>query len=678
MNSQFKQPGGLLRLSSSLGEHDLLLDGIEGSEGMSELFRFRLHMRSAGTSLPAAAVVGKNMTATLAVQGAATRYVSGIVTRFIQSGQDRDFATYEAELMPALWLLTLSRDRKIFPNRSVDTVIKEVLSGFGIVFESKLAGAYATREYCVQYDETAFDFISRLMEQAGIFYYFSFSSGGHSMVLADAPAHCVDCPGGATARFWPVTGMRNPVDAVTRFEYEHCITMRGATVSDYDFVTPDTSLEGSFAASGGTGASYEFATGHPSVDAARALARLRVEASQADAQVLRGDSFCHAFSAGTRFALSGHFVAALNSAFVLRRVHHHARGDVYTNAFEAFPAAVPFRPPLRTARPRAPGCETARVVGPANEEIWTDQHGRIKVHFPWDRDAVDDTRAPWIRVAQATAGKGVGALFLPRVGHEVVITYLNGDPDRPLVTGSVYNGNNATPAALPANQTQSILRTLSSKKGSAGNELRFEDLKDSEQLYLHAQKDMLVEVEDALTTTLKKGAELHTLEEGDRTVELKKGKEVHKVAGTRDLAVTGAETHANEAAFTHTVKEDYALTVKGNYALTVDGSLTITVKGAIKLVSEDAVGLKAGTTLTCEAGKELSNKAGTALTNKSGTELLNDAGTDLTCKAGKSLQQQAGMQIDSKAPIINSKADAKQSIEAGAMLTLKGAMAKVN
>ena len=678
MNDQFKQPGGLMRLTSSLGEHDLLLDTLEGSEGMSELFRFRLHMRSASTGLSAAAVVGKNMTVTMAAQAGPTRYVSGIVTRFIQSGQDRDFAVYEAELMPALWLLTLSRDRKIFPNCAVDAVIKEVLSNFGIVFESKLSGAYAKREYCVQYDETAFDFISRLMEQAGIFYFFTFSSGGHTMILADAPGHCADCPGGATARFWPVTGMRNPVDAVTRFEYEHAIAMKSATVSDYDFVTPDTSLEGSFAGMAGAGASYEFATGHVSVDAASALARLRVEASQTEAEVLRGESFCHAFTAGTRFTLSEHFVPALNTAFVLRRVRHAVRGDRYTNMFEAFPATVPFRPPLKTPRPRAAGCETARVVGPKDEEIWTDRHGRIKVHFPWDRDAVDDTRAPWIRVAQATAGKGVGALFLPRVGHEVVITYLNGDPDRPLVTGSVYNGNNATPAALPANQTQSILRTLSSKKGTAGNELRFEDLKDSEQLYLHAQKDMLVEIENALTTTLKKGAELHTLEEGDRTVELKKGKELHKVAGTRDVAVTGAETHANEAAFTHTVK--------GDYALTIDGSLTITVKGAIKLVSEDAIALKAGTTLaseagtdfTSKAGKTLSAEAGTALTNKSGTTMLSDAGTDFSCKAGKALRHEAGMQMDSKAPIINSKADAKQTIEAGAMLTLKGAMAKVN
>jgi type VI secretion system secreted protein VgrG len=641
MKDGFKQ-GGLLRVRCALGEDDLLLDSMEGSEGISELFSFTLHMRSHSTSLDASAIVGKPMTAVIA----GARYISGIVTRFVQSGQDRDFALYEAELAPMLWLLTLSRDRRIFPNQGVDAVIKAVLAQFGIAFESKLAASYASVDYCVQYDETAFDFISRLMADAGIFYFFTCADGAHTMVLADGVGQLGDCAGGDQVRFWPATGMQQPTDAVTRFAHEHRIVLQKATVNDYDFVTPDTTLEGSYSAAGGSGAVYEFGTGHPTVDAARALAQLRVEARQVAAQVLRGDSHCYPFAAGTRFTMTGHFVSALNAAFILRRVYHTVRGDLYANSFEAFPAAVPFRAPVTTARPRVVGCETARVVGPSGEEIWTDQHGRVKVHFPWDRDAVDDKRAPWIRVAQAAAGKGVGAWFLPRVGHEVVISYIQGDPDRPLITGSVYNGSNTTPAPLPANQTQSIIRTLSSKQGSAGNELRFEDKKDSEELYLHAQKDMLVEIEHALTTTLKKGAQMHTLEEGDRTVELKKGSDTHKVAGTRAVTVTGAETHANEAAFSHTVK--------GNYALTIDGDFTIVVKGAIKLTGDAAMTLKAGADLVCDAGGDLVGKAGKALTHK------------------------AAMKIDNQAPIINSKADATQTVEAGAMLTLKGATAKVN
>ena len=663
MKTDFVQPGGLLSVSSPLGDNDLLLDAMEGSEGISELFKFNLHMRSGSTSLAADSVVGKTMTVTMSVDGGSKRYISGMVSRFIHSGYDQDFANYQAELVPMLWLLTLSRDRKIYQAKSVADIIKAVLGDFSITFKDSLTQTYSPIDYVVQYDETAFDFISRLMEQAGIFYFFTHTSSAHTMVLGDASTNFAACTGAATARFFPRTGMNNAIDTVSRFAYENTIAVKKATVNDYDFINPSTSLEGTHSATSGSGEVYEFATGHLAVAAATALAKLRVEASQVNAEVLRGDSFCYPFSAGTKFTLADHFVTSLNASFVLRRVHHTARDDMYTNSFEAFPAATPFRPPVQTARPRAVGCETALVCGPSGEEIWTDQYGRIKVLFPWDRvGAKDDKSTIWIRVAQSVAGKGFGALFLPRVGQEVVITYLNGDPERPLVTGCVYNGENSTPATLPANQTQTIMRTWSSKQGAAGNELRFEDKKDSEQLYMHAQKDMLTEIENALTTTIKKGAEIHTLQEGDRTVDVQKGKEIHKVKGTRALTVTGDETHTNSAKFTHTVT--------GDYALTIDGKLNITVTGAINITSSAGVTQESGTTFEVTAG--------TALTAKSGTELLAQAGTNLTNKAGMKMLNQAGVQMDNKAPMINSKADATQTVEAGAMLTLKGALAKVN
>jgi type VI secretion system secreted protein VgrG len=663
MRTGFTQAGGLLTLSSPFGADDLLLDSMEGSEGLSELFKFNLHMRSGSTSLSAATIVGKSVTVTLAIEGGSTRHVTGMVSRFIQSGFDREFASYEAEVVPKLWLLTLSRDRKIYQAKSVVDIIEAVLGEFAITFDSKLTKTYAALDYCVQYDETAFDFICRLMEQAGIFYFFTFSSSAHTMVLADASSNFLACTGAASVRFFPRTGMTNAIDTVSRFAHESGIAIKKVTVNDYDFINPSTSLEGSYSATAGSGEAVEFATGHLAASAATALAKLRVEASQVASEVLRGDSFCYPFTAGSKFTLTEHFISALNASFVLRRVHHTARDDLYTNSFEAFPAAVPFRAPVQTARPRAVGCETALVVGPSGEEIWTDSHGRIKVEFPWDRDGVkDDKSSTWIRVSQSVAGKGFGALFLPRIGQEVVITYLNGDPERPLVTGCVYNGENATPVTLPANQTQTVLRTRSSKQGTAGNELRFEDKKDAEELYMHGQKDMLVEIENALTTTIKKGNEIRTLEEGDRTIELKKGKETHKVKGTRTLEVTGAETHTNTADFTQTVK--------GDYALTIDGKLTITVTGGISIKSSAAIAQESGTTFLLDAG--------TALTAKAGTELTSQAGTNLTNKAGLKMLNQAALQMDNKAPIINSKADATQTVEAGALLTLKGALAKVN
>lgn len=671
MRTGFKQAGGFLTVSTPFGTDDLLLDAMEGSEGLSELFKFNLHMRSGSTSLAAATIVGKAVTVTLEVEGASKRYINGICSRFVQSGFDQDFAVYEAEVVPKLWLLTLSRNRKIYQAKGVDAIVKEVLGDFGITFSSKLTKTYAALDYCVQYDETALEFISRLMERAGIFYFFTFTSSAHTLVLGDASSNFSDCSGAATVRFFPQTGMANAVDTVSRFAWERSLALKKASTDDYDFETPTTALLGTHSATAGEGDHYEFATGQATAADGTALAKLRVEASQAGADLLRGDSFAYPFSAGTKFTLKDHFVASLNASYVLRRVHHTARDDLYTNAFEAFPATVPFHPPLGGPRPRAAGCETALVVGPSGEEIWTDKHGRIKVQFAWDRDGKkDDKSSLWIRVAQSMAGKGFGSLFLPRVGQEVVVSYLNGDPDRPLVTGCVYNGTNTPPYTLPTNQTQSGILTRSSKQGTAGNELRFEDKKDAEEVFLHAQKDLKVEVEDAVTTTIKKGAETHTLDEGDRTVEVKKGKETHKVQGTRTVEVTGDETHTNKAGFKHTVT--------GDYALTIDGKLTITVTGDLVIKTSAAGTLQTGTTLLAKAGTELTNQAGTALTAKAGTELTNQAGTNLTNKAGMKLTNQGSMQIDNKAAIINSKADATHTVEAGALLTLKGALAKVN
>ncbi len=655
MRSGFTQAGRMVTVATPFGADDLLVDAVQGSEGLSELFDFTVSMRSGNPGLDPADIVGQEITLTLQAGSAPKRYVHGLCTRFVHSGFDRDFATYEAQVEPRLSLLRWSRDRRIYQAKSADAIVQAVLQEANIPFSAQLSGSYPALDYCVQYDESALEFISRLMEQAGIFYFFTFAAGGHTLVLADANSAFADCAGAASLRFLPVYGASRPLDAVTGFRRERQLALKQATADDYDFEKPSTSLAGSHSASGGAGGFYEFATGHASVSAGANRARLRVEASQVQAQILAGESFAYALAAGTCFGLQDHFVGALNTRYVLQRVRHQVNDEGYANVFEAFPASVPFRAALATPLPRASGCETARVVGPSGEEIWTDKYGRIKVQFPWDRQGQgDDQSSSWIRVAQSFAGNGFGALVLPRVGQEVVVSYLNGDPQRPLVTGCVYNGENATPVTLPDAQTQTVLRTRSSKQGQAGNELRLEDKKDAEAFYLHAQKDMTVEIENGLSTTLKKGGEVHVLEEGDRSLELKKGQETHTVKGARTVDVTGDESHTSRAAFRHTVS--------GDYELKVDGKLTITVGGAL--------------TLKTNADAQL--QSGTAWAIKSGTDLNLESGTNLTAKAGVKLQQQGGTEIALAAPMIGSKADATHNVEAGAVLTLKGAMVKVN
>jgi len=659
------EQAGLLRISSPLGENDLLMESLEGTEAISEPFLFHLFMRSASSDLDASKIVGKSATVTIALADGPKRYINGIVSRFVQTGGEETWASYRAELVPKLWLLSLSRDRKIYQGKTIAEIIKAVLGDAGIVFDDQLSGSYTALDYCVQYDESPLDFISRLMERAGIFYFFKFANGSHTMVLGDAAAAHPDCSDAATVRFFPETQALCAMDTIARFESEHSVTLKKVTVSDFNYDTPSTSLEGSESAEAGAGLGYEFPAGHEKASDAQALAKLRLQAAQVSAQTLRGQGYAYPFAAGAKFKLTDHFAAALNTTYVLRRVHHTSRDDLYSNAFEAFASTVPFRPPLRTAKPRAVGAETAKVVGSSGEEIWTDKLGRIKVQFPWDRDGQSDEKSSvWLRVAQPLAGKGFGALFLPRIGHEVVVSYLHGDPDRPLVTGSVYNGENDTPVSLPTNQTQSTIKTRSSKDGQAGNEIRFEDKKDSEQLYVHAQKDLVFEVEDAWTSTVKKGdhthtldegnlkttvtkgAHTHTVEEGDLSTKVNKGAETHHVQGTRKVDVVGDETHDNAGAYTHEVKGDYKLTIKGD--------LTIEVTGAVTIKSSDAVSVSSAAAMTLKGG------------------------SDLTAQAAKNLNLKGGAALEGKAPMVNVKADGMGTLEAGGILTLKGSMAKIN
>lgn len=671
MSSGYAQTNTFLKVTTPLGADVLVLDAMEGSEGISEMFKLTLHMRAMSSDLDATKVIGNAITVKLEIPDGPQRYFNGIATRFIQSGGEDGMAHYSAEVVPKLWLLTLSRNRAIWQTKTVPDIIKAVLGEFGITYEAKLTGTYTALDYCVQHDETSFEFISRLMETAGIFYFFTFKDGAHTMVLADATTAHVACTDASTVRFYPETGVEHMIDTIASFELENRLVTLKHSQGDYDPLKPSTALDASASGKLGKGEWLDWPGQHITVAAGNALAKLRVEASQLQAQELRGNGYVYPFTAGTKFTLTDHFRSSLNTSYVLRRVHHSARNDLYRNRFEAFLASVPFRPPRLTPRPRVAGSQTAIVVGPANEEIWTDKEGRVKVQFFWDRlGAKDDKSSCWVRVAQSAAGKGFGTLFMPRVGQEVVISYIDADPDRPLVTGSVYNGENATPVTLPANQTQSVIKTRSSPKGTAGNEIRLEDKKDAEELYLHAQKDMKVEIENALTTTVTKGAETHTLTEGDRTIDVKKGKETHTVKGTRALTVTGDETHDNEGKFTHTVK--------GNYTLKVTGDLLLDITGGITIQSGKTVLIDAATSLTAKAGTALTNQAGTALTNKAGTALTNQAGTALTNKASLGLVNEAGTTLDNKGAMITHKASAMQTVDGGGMLTLKGGLVKIN
>ncbi len=634
------QAGSLLSVTTPFGADVLLLEGFSGREAISEPFHFELRMRSTQVALAASSIVGQSATVTVQTPGGSARYFNGIVTRFAQVGADAAHGYYSAALAPRLWLARLGSDRAIYQNLSALDIVQQVLSSFGVTVKPSTTGTYAVREYCVQYDESPFDFISRLMEEEGIFYFFTFANGSHTMVLADGPSAHEPIAGVPQLWFSSDSISHSPSERVSAFELVTGLTERTHIVADYDYTAATISTATSSASGGVTnGTRYTFPGRYAQASDSTRTADLRLAAQQIGQQTGRGASACYALTAGSSFTLGGHANAAVNANYVVRAVEHSATNDQYSNEFVVFPSSVPFRPPLVTPRPVVPGNHTATVTGSSGEEIWTDAYGRIKVKFHWDRSSTaNENTSCWVRVAQTVAGNGWGHFFLPRVGQEVIVSYVDGDPDRPLVTGSVYNQSSTLPYAQPSMQTRSTIMSRSSKGGTAGNEIRIEDKTGSEELYLHAQKDMNVSIENALATTVIAGNETHTIQKGDRTVDVQTGKETHTVKGTRSLDVTGDETHTNHAKFTHDVTGDYTLKVSGNLTIDVSGSITF----------------KSGTSLTAQAGTSLSNQAGTTLENK--------AGTTLTIQ---------GLEVQSKA-------SATQTVDGGGMLTLKGGLVKLN
>ncbi|TKC87719.1 type VI secretion system tip protein VgrG [Trinickia terrae] len=626
------QAGCLLSISTPFGKDVLLLDGLGGREAISAPFHFDLRMRSSNLALDAQAIVGKSATVTLQVPSGPKRYIHGIVTRFAQIGADARHGFYTAELAPRLWLLGLGSDRAIYQNLSALDIIEQVLQKFGVAIELRVKGTYAVREYCVQYDESALQFISRLMEEEGIFYFFMFADGAHTMVLGDSTA--AHKPGKTDSHLWYSSDSvaHRQADRIEAFEMTTGLVEAEQIVADYDYTKAALLTANSAAGSGpASGTRYTFPGRYATAADGTRTAKLRLAAHQLGQRTGRAESGICTLTAGASFTLGGHANPAFNVSYVICAVSHSASNDRYANGFDVIPASVAFRPPLVTPKPMVAGTHTAVVTGSSGEEIWTDAYGRIKLKFHWDRSAgANENSSCWVRVAQAAAGNGWGHLVLPRVGQEVVVSYVDGDPDRPLVTGSVYNRQGTLPVGLPASQTQSVMRSRSSKGGTAGNEIRMDDKLNSEELYFHAQKDLNIAVENALSTTVMAGAETHVVQKGDRSVDVQKGNETHKVKGTRSVDVTGDETHTNHAAFTRKVS--------GNYTLKVSGNLVIDVTGSISI--------KAGTSIQNQAGTTLANKAGTALSNEA-------------------------LQVESKA-------SAMQTIDGGTMLALKGALVKLN
>jgi type VI secretion system secreted protein VgrG len=611
----YSQENRLISLTTPLGEDVLLLAGFSGHEAISRLFSFHLDLLTEHGPIDFTEIIGKNVTISVTQSDNTPRYFNGMVSQFAQSDSDTNLIHYQMEVVPWTWMLTRYADCKIFHNKKVGDILEQVFQDRGFQdYKLSLNGSYSPLEYCVQYRETDFNFISRLMEANGIFYFFQHEKGKHTMVIADSSSSHEPCPGQESAGYNMVSGGHDADDVVNSWNIEQELRTGKYTLTDYNFKTPSASLlatESTIVSVGGN-ASFEIFD-YPGEYATRGdgstFAKLRMQEEEAGHLVAHGSSVCRAFTSGYKFDLADHYQDSMNTSYVLTEIQHIASvggtysgrdGDSgsYSNHFTCIPATVPFRPARLTPKPFVQGPQTAVVVGKNSdvddgddgvggdgEEIWVDKYGRVIVLFPWDRAGKCSCR---VRVSQDWAGQGWGAITIPRVGQEVIVSFLEGDPDRPIITGRVYNADQTVPYPLPDNQTRSTFKTRSSKGGGTDNynELRFEDKKGDEQIFLRGEKDFdtrlkndirewvgndrsLIVTQDQME---KAGGDLHSQVTGNinqkvgQNLSLQVGQNLYEKSGTNFAHEAGQVIHL-KAGMTVVLEAGSELTLKvgGNF-----------------------------------------------------------------------------------------------------------------
>lgn len=483
----FAQADRTLKITTPLGEDALVLTALRGREAISELFHFEATaVWQNASALNFKDILGKNVTAEInSVAG--QRYFNGIVKSITEGAHDRerDITNYTLDIVPDTWLLTRTLNSRIFQKLSAPDIIQKVLAdkGLSATLKMNLTGSYQQREYCVQYRESDFAFISRLMEDEGIFYFYQHSSGSHTLVIADGPTAFQDLPGGADVEFDEVQGGERDDERI--FEWTKAQEYRAGkySVNDWNFQTPSSNLLASedtiLKVEGNDQLElYDYPGAYSAKGDGDALSKIRMQGEEAPGQYARGKSTHNMLCPGCRFNLKNHVFD--NARYSLTGVSHDARQPLetgtkgqafhYGNEFTCIPGDVHYRPELKTPLPTVRGVETAIVVGPSGEEIYVDNYSRVKVQFHWDREGKNDENSScWIRVATFWAGKNWGSIHIPRIGQEVIVDFVEGDVDRPLIVGSVYNATQMPPYDLPGNATQSGVKSRSSKGGGTAN-----------------------------------------------------------------------------------------------------------------------------------------------------------------------------------------------------------------
>ncbi|MFE8100765.1 type VI secretion system tip protein TssI/VgrG [Brenneria goodwinii] len=612
----------LNRITVQLPVEGLLFWKLKGSEALSKPFELIVTLLAKEARIDRSQLLGQPITLTLPTQNLLTpRYLNGKVTRVAVSAVERSgsrYASYELTMESDLWPMKRDRNLRIFQEQTVPQIVKTLLAEYQVNVEDKLSGSYRVWNYCVQYQECSLDFISRLMELEGIAYHFRHDQDRHTLVLTDAAQQYQPFPG---YEFIPYhvtpSGGSTSEEGISQWALTDSVTPGIYSLDDYDFRKPNAWLfqarQNPASPTPGSIDVYDWPGRFVDHDHGEFYARIRQERWQVEHQQINGTATALGITPGCTFTLTNAPFFSDNGAYLTTGVTYHLEENRYASGadsqtshrieFTVIPAAVPFRPKQLAPWPRTGGPQTAKVVGPKGESIWTDKYGRVKVKFHWDRLAKgDDTSSCWVRVSSAWAGQGFGGVQIPRVGDEVVIDFINGDPDRPIITGRVYNEASMPPWALPAAATQMGFMSRS-KDGSPdnANALRFEDKMGEEQLWLQAERNMDVNVKNDATRAIG-GHHSHYVRKNER----------HRVEANQLQAVKGGTEILTGKGKLDAVVEKYEL-ASGTLLRLVCGKSAIELQagGQINLVGT-------GFNLYVEGDGHISTSGGKLHLNTSG------------------------------------------------------------
>ena len=613
MNS-LTQDNRLARLDTALGKDKLVMIRLDGHEGLGELFEFRIKAFSSEEDIDFDKAIGRHCSVTYKTHGA-ERVFDGILVEAEWLGLKDHLQHYQLVLRPWLWLLSRTSDCRIFENMKAPDIIKKVFSDRGFTdFSDNLKDSYPTLEYCVQYRETDLAFVTRLMEHHGIYYFFEHKAGKHTLVMADSPSSHSAVPNCAKLPFIKY-GEANKEDRehVVYWSSQRRFRTGKIEFNDYDYLKPSADLLSDAKGDAGYNKSdmeiYDYPAKYKERSDGEKYAKVLLEAEQAlDRRRYATGDAGSLFPGGTT-ELEKHSRGSENEEYLVVRTSHSVnnqpylsnteqiRDDIYTGSYELQPKKRQFRSPIVTPRPRIYGVQTAKVVGKDGEEIDVDEHGRILVEFHWvrpDKDSGKKKQSCRVRVAQVWSGKKWGGQVIPRIGMESVVEFVEGDPDRPLVIGTVYNGEYKVPYDLPSNKTQSGLKSDSSKGHGGYNEMMFEDKKGSEKIGVHAQKDLDLEV---LDTEVRKIGERFTgqtagpssrkttLVRGDDELTVASGRQSLTIALDRSTTIGVSETRTVGATQTTTVGGAITIQAGAMITLRVGGSSIIIDPSGVKIIA---------------------------------------------------------------------------------------------